>query len=134
MDAAGNKQLMQDIFSDLSKGNSKLFVEHLADGVRWTVTGTTKWSKTYEGKAAVFAGILEPLRSRFAGPYKATAERFVAEGEYVVVEAHGCATTKTGQPYNNGYCFVYRIADGKIQEITEYLDTALVTAALGEPD
>jgi ketosteroid isomerase-like protein len=36
-------------------------------------------------------------------------------------------------PYNNTYCWVYRLAGRKMQEVTEYMDTALVTAALGAP-
>jgi 2-iminobutanoate/2-iminopropanoate deaminase len=49
----------------------------------------------------------------------------------VVIEARGSATTKAGKPYNNAYCWIYRIAEGKMKEITEYLDTELATAALG---
>jgi len=133
MEATDNKQLMQQIFSDLSKGNSKPFVDSLGDDVRWTITGRTKWSKTYQGKRAVVTDLLEPLRSLFAVPYTATAHRFIADGELVVVEGRGCVTTKAGVPYDNAYCWVYRIGDGKITEITEYLDTELVTAALGQP-
>ena len=28
----------------------------------------------------------------------------------------------------NTYCHVFRVADGKIREVTEYMDTELVTA------
>jgi len=52
----------------------------------------------------------------------------------VVVEFRGRATTKAGKPYNNNYCWIYRIADGRLQELTEYLDTELVTAVLQDPD
>ena len=38
--------------------------------------------------------------------------------------------TKAGVPYNNEYCFVYRLEDGAIKEVTEYMDTELVTSAL----
>ena len=51
--AAENKQLMQNIFSELSKGNGKPFVESLADGICWTIIGSTKFSRTYRGKQAV---------------------------------------------------------------------------------
>jgi ketosteroid isomerase-like protein len=40
---------------------------------------------------------------------------------------------KTGKPYNNNYCCIYRIVGGKLQELTEYLDTELVTAVLQDP-
>jgi len=38
---------------------------------------------------------------------------------------------KGGVPYNNSYCFVFRLADNQLKEVTEYLDTELVTAAMG---
>ena len=61
------------------------------------------------------------------------AHRFIADEDYVVVEARGRNTTKDGVPYNNIYCYVFHLANGKLQEMTEYLDTELVTAALGDP-
>jgi uncharacterized protein len=39
--------------------------------------------------------------------------------------------SKKGVPYNNTYCHVFRIVNGKIKEVTEYLDTELVTRAFG---
>ena len=40
--------------------------------------------------------------------------------------------TKTGNDYNNTYCIVYRLSDGKVKEVTEYCDTELITAAFGK--
>jgi uncharacterized protein len=130
MGAAENKQLLHHVFSEMEKGNSKPFVESLADGVRWTIIGTTRWSGTYDGKQAVLTELLGPLSSQLADRYRLTAHRFIAEGDHVVVEARGRNTTKKGLPYDNTYCWVCRVADGKIQELTEYADTELVTAVL----
>jgi ketosteroid isomerase-like protein len=129
--AAENKQLLQNIFSELSKGNGAPFVESLADDICWTIIGSTKWSGTYRGKQAVLNELLRPLFAQFADQYTNTAHRFIAEDDYVVVECRGRVTTKSGAPYNNTYCWICRFADGKLQELTEYLDTELVTAALG---
>ena len=131
MSTIENKQLMQRIFDELSKGNGSLFIDSLADDVVWTITGTTKWSKTYQGKQAVLTELMKPLFSLFADQYTVTAHRFIAEDDYVVVECRGRVTTKAGIPYNNTYCWVCRIADGKLQELTEYMDTALAVTALG---
>ncbi len=132
MSAAANKQLMQNIFSELAQGNGKLFVESLTDDFCWTITGTTKWSKTYRGKQAVLTELLKPLFAQFADQYTNTAQRFIAEGDYVVVECRGRVTTRSGLPYNNTYCWVCRIAEGKLQELTEYCDTELIAAVLGD--
>ncbi len=132
MSAAENKQLMQNIFSELSKGNGKPFIDSLADDFCWIMPGSTKWSRTYRGKQVVQTELLKPLFSQFADQYTNTAHRFIAEDDYVVVECRGRVTTKSGMLYNNTYCWVCRIADGKLQELTEYMDTELVTAAFGK--
>jgi len=130
MSAAENKQLMQHIFDELGQGNSRPLVESMADDFCWTVTGSTKWSRTYKGKEAVLGELFATLRSRMADRIRTIAERFIAEDDVVVVEARGNNTTKNGRPYNNRYCFVFRLANGKLQEVTEYMDTLLVATAL----
>ena len=69
MGAAENKQLLQRVFSELSKGNGKPFIESWADDFSWTIIGTTKWSKTYQGKQTVLKDLMEPLFSQFADRY-----------------------------------------------------------------
>ena len=133
MSAAENKKLLQDVFTELAKGNSRPFVESLSDEVRWTIIGTTKWSRTFDGKRAVLAELLTPLRAQIADRVRVSADRFIAEDDLVVVEGRGHNTTTTGKPYNNTYCWIYRLANGKVQELTEYMDTQLVATALGDP-
>jgi hypothetical protein len=133
MSAAENKQMMQTIFAGLAAGNGRPFINAPAEDFVWTLTGTTKWSKTYRGKTAVREELLKPLFAQFADQYVNTAERFIAEGDFVVVECRGRVTTKSGQPYNNTYCWVCRLEGGKLKSLTEYMDTALVERALGDP-
>ena len=130
MSAADNKRLLQHVYAEMAKGNSAPFVESLADDVAWTVIGSTPWSKTFHGKEAVLRDLLGALRSRLDGRITMHAQRFVAEDDLVVVEARGNSKTKKGQPYNNTYCFIYRLEDGKVKELTEYIDTELVRSAL----
>ena len=133
MPATANKKLLQDIFAELSKGNSQLFVESMADDFSWTITGTTQWSKKYAGKRAVIEELFGGLRATLAPPILVEAVRFIADGDYVAVEAQGKNTTKAGESYNNTYCYVFHLTGGKLRAMTEYLDTELVTKALGAP-
>jgi len=128
--AVENKQLLHRIFQEMSMGDSRPFVNALADGVTWKVMGRTQWSGTYRGKETVLKELLRPLQARLADRYRASADRIIAEGSYVVVQARGQAVTTGGAQYNNEYCFIYRVENGQIQEVTEYLDTELVTATL----
>jgi len=131
MSTVENKQMVQEIFAELAQGNSRPLVESMAENFCWTVTGSNRWSGTYKGKEAVLNDLLGQLRSRIEGRIKTVAHRFIAEGDFVVVEARGNNTTKDGRPYNNSYCFVIRLGDGKLQEMIEYMDTELVTSVLG---
>ena len=47
------------------------------------------------------------------------------------MEARGEALAKSGQRYDNHYCIVVSVRDGKIAAIREYLDSELVTAVFG---
>jgi uncharacterized protein len=132
MATADNKQLIQHIFAEAAKGNLEPFLEDMVEDMRWTVIGTTKFSGTLTGKQEVLDKRLTPLATQLDGPIRVTAHNVIAEGDYVVVEGRGQAMTKRGKPYNNTYCFVFRLANGKIQGLTEYLDTEVITAAFGQ--
>ncbi|MBL6615768.1 MAG: nuclear transport factor 2 family protein [Reyranella sp.] len=129
---AANKQLLQQVYAEISRGNVQPLLDSLADDVEWTIIGSTALSGTSRGKQEVIDKPLKPLRARLAdGPVVFEPERFIAEGEYVVMQAQGRATARSGKPYNNTYCIVCRIVDGKVKQMIDYVDTELITSALG---
>ena len=133
MSTTDNKQRMQEIFAALAQGDSRPFLEAMADDFRWVLPGRTAWSRTYEGKEAVRKELFAPLFAQFADQYTSHARRIIAEGEHVVVEAQGQVTTRKGAAYNNTYCYIFRLRDGQMREVTEYMDTQLLAAVLDDP-
>ena len=133
MGAAENKRLMEEVFAGLGNRDGTLLVERMSDDFCWSNIGSGKWSGTFKGKEAVFRDLLGPLRANLVERSRTVAHRFIAEGDYVVVEARGDNLTRTGKSYNNEYCFVFRLTDGGIREVKEYSDTALIAAVLGDP-
>ncbi len=132
MDTMANKQLLQDIYAQISKGNLQPLLDSMADDIQWTIIGSTALSGTSRGKQEVIDKLLRPIRARLAdGPIVFQPDRVIAEGEYVVMQARGRATALSGKPYNNTYCIVCRIVDGKVKEMIDYVDTELITSALG---
>ncbi len=132
MGTAENKQLIQTMFAELSKGNAEAFLGNMADNIRFTIIGTTKYSGTFNGKQELISKLLAPLTAQLEGGLTITPDNFIADGDYVAMQARGKSTTKTGKSYNNTYCQVFHLANGKVQEVTEYLDTELVTSAFGK--
>jgi ketosteroid isomerase-like protein len=132
MSAEENKQLVQTWLDETTRGEWQPFAGALADDVRYTLIGSNSWAGTYVGRETVVRDLWLPLTRRYTAPIRIRPHRLVAEGDLVVVEATGDATTRTGVPYQNTYCMIFRLRDGKIAEATEYMDTELTTAVLGE--
>jgi uncharacterized protein len=126
-----NKKLVETMFRELSAGNPQGYLDGLADDVKFTIIGSTKYSGLFDGKQDVVERLLGRLGAELEGGLTVTPEHVVAEGDTVVVQAQGRSRAKSGKRYDNTYCIVFRIAGGKVAKITEYLDTELVTEAFG---
>jgi ketosteroid isomerase-like protein len=131
MTAAANKQLMQDLLAKAAAGDRRPYFEAVADDVTMVITGQYSWSQTFGGKEALLRDLYGYLASVLADGRRVIPLRFIADHDHVVVQAKGEMRTKAGQPYNNDYCLVYRLCEGRIVEIREYCDSALTEAVLG---
>jgi ketosteroid isomerase-like protein len=132
MSAAENKQFISNMFAELSKGNGDAFLNALADDVSFTIIGSTKYSGTFKGKQELINKLLAPLNAQIEGGMTITPDNLIADGDFVAMLAHGKALSKNGRRYDNTYCHVFRFANGKVRDVTEYLDTELVTSAFGK--
>lgn len=132
METVENKQLVIDFYEAGARGDMDACFDLVADNIIWTDIGTTKFSGTYKGKQAVAEELLGPLFGQLKAGIASTIEALIAEDDMVVALTRGQAETHDGTPYNNTYCQVMRIEDGKIAEVVEYMDTALIDAVFGK--
>lgn len=108
----------KEICEEFAKGNVAFFRKYLSETINWNILG----NGTITGKKNVMdtLGMID-----FESYPVITIKTVIAEGDMVVIESTGKATTKKGNPYYQTYCDVYHLKKGKIQECTTYLDTAL---------
>src|SRR5215469_10665803 len=126
MGAAENKEVVRQMRE--AKGLDAILAT-MSDDVRWTLIGTTKFSGTMNGKQEIVDKLFKPIFAQLETPGSNVVDNVIAEGDYVVVQQRGTGRrAKSGKDYNNNYCIIYKLANGKINEITEYLDTELVTS------
>jgi len=130
MAESDNKRLLEHIYVEISRGNLDPLLTSLAADVVWTIIGTTQLSGTYRGKQDVIDNMVRRLGERLDGHVRFTFEPFIAEDDYVVMRARGRGRAKSGRPYNNTYCIVAQVSDGRIHAMTDYVDTELITSAL----
>ena len=133
MSTTENRKLLEDIYAALAWGDSGPFVHALADEFAWIVKGKSAWAGEWRGKAEVRENLFAPLFAQFEGQYTNKASRIIADGDTVVVECQGSVATKSGERYDNTYCIIYSVENGKLKEAVEYMDTALAERVLAPP-
>jgi ketosteroid isomerase-like protein len=125
-----NKEIVRRAIAAISRGDLEGFMADAAEEVTLSVMGAI--FPPIQGKQKVLKGLRNALGARLenGGAIVMTIDNLIAEGDYVAEQSRGKARTKDGKDYNNTYCRVWRITDGKIRVMQEYLDTELVRACL----
>lgn len=131
MSNTNNKQIVLDAYAALNAGDGAGYFSRMADEVKVTYFGSHIFSRTFHGKDDIMKNFVPLLRERLEGSIKLHATNVIAEGDQVVIEAQGEACTKDGRAYNNLYCIVLKLQDGKITHIREYMDTELTKSIFG---
>jgi uncharacterized protein len=81
-------------------------------------------TKHVMGKADIVQFIAFEFGKLFARDVKLDFKGFYGDGDIVVVEHRLRATLPNGAPYDNDYCFVLEMENGRIRRMREYMDTA----------
>ena len=126
-----NKQLVDDYMQALLRrfqGEAEELGRFLTEDVRWHLPQSTANLATASdpiGRQAVL-DMLEGDVEKFYRPDTIQFEYFslIAEGDRVHLHFSMRATTSSGREYDNSYQTLFRLADGKIAEAWECLDTA----------
>ena len=104
MSAAANRKLIEQIFAaagnpDPAARDRALFVASLADDATWVVTGQYSWSRAPSPASNRSCNDLHGhVRSLLVERARTIAHRFIADGDYVVVEARGDNVTQDRGP------------------------------------
>jgi uncharacterized protein len=131
MDAQANKSMMKEVFAAVARGDRTAYVNAMHEDLVMHVMGSSSWAITVHGKKRVLEEYFGYVQSRLRARNPTKPVRFIADDDWVIVEAKGDMVATDGRPYQNTYCLHYRIAGGKIAEMKEYMDTALCEDRLG---
>ena len=126
-----NKRIVQEFYDAGNRGDMETCLNLISDQIVWTNIGTTSLSGVFRGKKELMEKLLGPLFGQLKAGIRMEVQLLIAEGDYVVSQSSGTAETHDGRPYNNSYCWILRLQDGKIAELKEYMDTELATSVFG---
>ena len=134
MSTEDNRRLIERWYEALAAGDFQTIFDMHHDDVVYNMVGNTPVSGRIYGKNACCNGMiaqklldkLVPGEVRFAKRWKIVA----AEGDRVVGLMQGGGPTRNGQSYEQTYCEIFTIRDGKIAEMHNFFDTVLVETCL----
>ena len=121
-----NADIISRVMQQWMDGDEKVFWRLLAKDVTYSPIGSTPISGTYTDRQSFFDNAIIPMgRLMKAGAVPSEFEVLDA-GTEVVLLWNGVGTMKNGQPYNNSYCWILTLKDGRVKKVRAYFDTQLV--------
>jgi len=128
------RTLIEDFYAALRKGDRARLLELLAPDAVWIPPASAPVARTEGAEAIADALGGQIVRTTFdlSKPFALEIRRMLADGDVAVVQQRLTATAKaTGNDYDNQYCWVYEIRDGRIAVLEEYADTIVAGRAMG---
>lgn len=115
-----NKRVVLELARLTSAGKYSETAALMADEVEHWMQGFGMVTKQQVGQ------IVTRFLSHFKGPLQLDVVGLTAEGDRVAAEIRSRAELLDGQIYENTYHILYRIREGKIFAVREYLDSKYV--------
>lgn len=118
------KTVLRRYLDALTAGNLAAIAGSFAEDATWSIHGTLPLSGTRHGRGAIMEFLASAGSLYQPGTQSFTFGEITAEADRAVLEwrVQGVAAA-TGRNYDNAYCGVFRVRDGRITEVREYLDS-----------
>jgi ketosteroid isomerase-like protein len=122
------EDVVTEFMGALARRDYTSMIPYLAEDATWTMMGCDSFLENggrTEGKQKIIDGILA-LSSKIyqRDTYRMDVRNVIANDEYVAIEFMVNATNWKGRLYKDAtYCTVFRVSDGLIAEVREYVDS-----------
>ena len=123
MSAEANKELVKKTWAAFAKGDIKAAFANMDDNVSWLVPGNLPGvSGLRRGKDDILK-FMRGVSQIFPEGLQSEIKRAYADGDTVILELTNRGKVSNGKQYENEYCFVFELENGKVRRIREYGDT-----------
>lgn len=132
MTAPTPKQVIRRYLDALVHGDVATVRDSFAEDADWTIFGDLPISGPWRGRDSIVDDFLGQVSGTLMEPGSASFEfgTMVAEEDTVALEWRVHARTMSGRDYDNAYCGVFVVRDGRIQTVREYLDSGYAAHTL----
>lgn len=126
------EQFVLDFFDALSSGDLERLRPFLTPDSVWKpMVRDIPGAGEYHGQDIIDV-FLAPVRGMFKpGDPKVHVGALISDGDIVAVESTSTGETQDGKIYDNSYAWVFRLKDGKLDRLHEYMDSHYVARLFG---
>lgn len=125
-----NLEIIRATYEGASEDNGKHLLAALAPHATWTEAAGFPYAGTYTGPEEIIAGVFKRLATEWHG-YQAKVHTYLADGKRVAAFGVYSGTyRKTGKAMSATFAHLYRLEDGKIVSMEQYVDSAVVQQAM----
>jgi ketosteroid isomerase-like protein len=133
--ANANEQLVLDFFAVLSSGDLEALRVFYHEHSVWEPKVKDIAGAGRHVGMDIIDMFLAPVRGLFEpGDPKVHVHTMFSSGPYVCVESNSTGTTMDGKAYDNDYCWVFEVSNGKIDSMREYMDSHYTAKLFGMDD
>jgi uncharacterized protein len=118
-----NRDIITGYFDAWSRGIHP--DEMFAPGLTWRIEGHSAAAGEYGSRQQFIDEMLSPFGARFseAGPFRPVVRAIHADGDTVVVVFDGRGIATDGQPYENNYVWIMKLAGGRVVDGAAWFDS-----------
>jgi uncharacterized protein (TIGR02246 family) len=122
--ASDARAVLQAYLDALVAGDIDKIADSFTEDATWWLHGDLPLSGLRRGRAAIMDFLTNAGALYQPGTQQFTWRSITAEGDRAVLEWRVQAVAaQTGKQYDNEYCGMFVVCDGRIAEVREYLDS-----------
>ncbi len=122
--------IIRSTYEGTSEDNGRNLLAVLAPDASWTEAAGFPYAGTYIGADAIVAGVFKRLATEWEG-YQASVHTYLADGDRVAAFGVYSGTYRaTGKAMTATFAHLYRLRDGKIVSMEQFVDSHPVQLAL----
>jgi len=125
-----NLDIIRATYEGPSEENGRNLVAALAKDARWTEAAGFPYAGTYIGAEQIVANVFRRLATEWVG-YQAKVHTYLSDGDRVAAfGAYSGTYRATGKAMTASFAHLYRLKDGKIASMEQYVDSHQVQLAV----
>lgn len=122
--------IIRATYEGSSEENGKRLLEALAPNATWTEAAGFPYAGTYVGPEAIMAHVFHRLATEWID-YRATVHTYLADGDRVAAFGmYSGVYRQTGKAMQASFAHLYRLQNGKIVDMQQFVDSAMVREAM----